>query len=286
MLDRRLLLVSGKGGVGKSAIAAALAIVAARQGRRVLALAMTEETGLAAHLGVDALPYEPVGIRPGLSGAAIERSAALDEYLKLQLRVPTALPTGQLSRALSVLVDTAPGIREIITMGKPIYEVWRGHWDLVVADAPPLGQLQSYLDAPKTITGLVPTGTVREQAARLARTLADPHESALLLITTPEELSVLETREATAAIDEERSVLIAGIWANRVIDPLDVPSTRIEGLPDSPARSAALLHSGLASAQAPWLEAIPGDPRIPFLFGVRTPAEVSARLADLCEECV
>ncbi|MEN8112906.1 MAG: ArsA-related P-loop ATPase [Actinomycetota bacterium] len=283
MLDRRLLLVSGKGGVGKSAVTAALAALAARRGKRVLALAMTDQTGLAAHLGVDSLPYDPMRIRPGLFGAAIDRSNALDEYLKLQLRVPSAMPTGQLSRALSVLVDTAPGIREIVTMGKPIYEVWRGAWDLVVADAPPLGQLQSYLDAPNTITGLVPTGTVREQAGRLAKTLSDPRKSALLLVTTPEELAVLETREATATIDGQRSVLIAGVWANRVVDPLPITHETIAALPDSSARSAGLLHSGLAAAQAPWLDAIPGDPRIPFLFGLRTPAEVSAQLADICE---
>ncbi|MEN8233541.1 MAG: ArsA-related P-loop ATPase [Actinomycetota bacterium] len=286
MLDRRLLLVSGKGGVGKSAIAAALATLAARQGKRVLALAMTEQTGLAAHLGVDALPYQPARIRPGLFGAAIDRSNALDEYLKLQLRVPSAMPTGQLSRALSVLVDTAPGVREIITMGKPIYEVWREEWDLIVADAPPLGQLQSYLDAPNTITGLVPTGAVREQAGRLAKTLSDPRTSALLLVTTPEELAIHETREATAEIDERRQVLIAGVWANRVLDPLPVDHDAITALPDGPARSAGLLHSGLAAAQGPWLDAIPSDPRIPLLFGLRTPAEVSAQLADLCERCV
>lgn len=283
MLDRRLLLVSGKGGVGKSAVTAALAMLAARRGKRVLALAMTDRAGLATHLGVDLLPYEATRIRPGLYGAAIDRSNALDEYLKLQLRVPGAMPTSHLSRALSVLVDTAPGIREIITMGKPIYEVWRNEWDIVVADAPPLGQLQSYLDAPETITGLVPTGTVREQAGRLARTLSDPGTSALLLVTTPEELAIHETREATAMIDEHRTILIAGVWANRVLDPFPFDHTAIEPLPDGAARSAGLLHAGLVSAQARWLDAIPNDPRIPFLFGVRTPAEVSARLADVFE---
>ena len=120
MLDRRLLLVSGKGGVGKSAVSAAFAILAARRGKRVLALAMTDRSGLAAHLGVDELTYDPIRIGPGLYAALVDRSRALDEYLGLQLHMPRSLPTRQLSNALSVLADTAPGIREIVTMGKPM----------------------------------------------------------------------------------------------------------------------------------------------------------------------
>jgi anion-transporting ArsA/GET3 family ATPase len=283
MLDRRLLIVSGKGGVGKSAVSAALGILAARRGKRVLVLAMIQPSGLAAHLGIDALSYEPTRIRPGLFGATVDRSHALEEYLGLQLHVPRSLPMRQLSGALSVLADTAPGIREIVTIGKPIFEVLRGEWDLVIADAPPLGQLQSYLSAPQTITGLVPTGAVREQASRLESALSDPATSGLLLVTTPEELAVLETREAIAGIDTERQVLIAGVIANRVLEPLEVTADAVASAPDGPARAAGLLHTGLVESQAVWLDSIPDDQRLPFLFGFHTPAEVSERLAEICE---
>jgi len=283
MLDRRLLLVSGKGGVGKSAVSAALAIVAARKGKRVLALAMVGPNGLAAHLGVASLSYEPTRIRPGLFGVSVDRSHALDEYLGLQIHLARSLPTRQLSNALSVLADTAPGIREIVTIGKPIFEVWRGEWDLVIADAPPLGQLQSYLSAPQTITGLVPTGAVREQASRLESTLSDPAVSSLLLVTTPEELAVQETREAIAEIDTGRQILIGGVIANRVLEPLGVAADAIAAIPEGPARAAGLLHTGLAESQAVWLESIPRDTRLPFLFGFHTPGEVAARLADILE---
>ena len=284
MFDRRLLLVSGKGGVGKSAVAAALAILAVRHGKRVLAIAMTEPLGLAAHLGVETLSYEPTAIRPLLYGATVDRANALDEYLKLQVHAPQMLPTGQLSRALNVLVDTAPGVREIITMGKPIYEVWRERWDLVIADAPALGQLQSYLAAPRTITGLVPTGAVREQAARLEATLADPALSGLVLVTTAEELPIVETREAIAHIDEERQVLIVDVLANRIFTPLATPRVTIEALGPGDARDAALLHTDLTEQQAEWLDHLPDDPHLPYLFDVRTPAEVAERLADECEQ--
>lgn len=283
MIERRLLVVSGKGGVGKSAVSAALGVLAARRGKRVLVLAMIQPSGLAAHLGVDSLSYEPTRIQPGLFAAAVDRSDALEEYLGLQLRVPRSLPMRQFSGALSVLADTAPGIREIVTMGKPIFEVLRGEWDLVIADAPPLGQLQSYLSAPETITGLVPTGAVREQASRLENVLSDPAASGLLLVTTPEELAVLETREAIAEIDASRQILIAGVVANRVLEPLGVSAGAIAAVPDGPARAAGLLHTGLVESQSFWLDSIPDEPRLPFLFGFHTPAEVSARLAEICE---
>jgi anion-transporting ArsA/GET3 family ATPase len=286
MLDRRLLLVSGKGGVGKSAVTAALALVAARRGKRVLALAMTDRIGLSSHLGVEGLTYEPTRIRPGLYAASVDRSQALDEYLGLQLSIARSLPTRQLSNALSVLADTAPGIREIVTMGKPVFEVWREAWDLVIVDAPPLGQLQSYLAAPETITGLVPTGAVREQASRLEATLADPATSSLLLVTIPEDLAVQETREAIAHIDATRQVMIGGVVANRVLDPLDISAGVIADTPDGPARAAGLLHTGLVEAQAVWLEALPNDPRLPFLFGFHAPVEVAERLAEICESFV
>jgi anion-transporting ArsA/GET3 family ATPase len=283
VLDRRLLLVSGKGGVGKSAVSAALAILAARHGKRVLAIAMTEPLGLAAHLGVEALDYRPAAIRPGLFASRVDRANALDEYLGTQLRAARSLPTAQLSKALNVLVDTAPGVREIITVGKPIYEVWQGRWDLVVADAPALGQLQSYLDAPRTITGLVPTGAVQEQAAQLADTLADPLLSGLVLVTTAEELPILETRQAIAQIDAQRQIVIVDVLANRIFTPLATRRGEIETLQPSEARDAALLHTTLTDEQVEWLEHLPDDPHLPYLFDVRTPAEIAERLADECE---
>ncbi|GMQ84455.1 MAG: hypothetical protein BMS9Abin07_0019 [Acidimicrobiia bacterium] len=283
MLDRRLVLVSGKGGVGKSAVAAALAIVAARHGRRVLAIAMTEALGLASHLGVEALGAEPIQVHPGLFCSVIDRANALDQYLKLQVRAARSIPTTQLTKALNVLVETAPGVREIVTMGKPIFEVWEGTWDLVIADAPPLGQLQSYLTAPQTITGLVPTGAVREQAASLQSTLSDPAVSGLVLVTTAEELPIVETRQAIAQIDKERQILIAGVLANRVFEPLRTPRATIEQLDPSAARDAGLLHTDLTERQRVWLDTVPDDPQLPYLFDMRTPAEVAERLADECE---
>ena len=102
-------------------------------------------------------------------------------------------------------------------------------------------------------------------------------------ITTPEELPIVETRQAIAQIDEERQILIAGVLANRVFEPLDTPRATIEKLDPSPASDAGLLHSDLTEQQREWLDAVPDDPQLPYLFDMRTPAEVAERLADECE---
>jgi len=280
VFDKRLLIVSGKGGVGKSAVAGAIAIEAARRGLQVLAMGLTDPVGIAGHLAAPHARYEPLQVRPGISLVVIDRARALDEYLKLQLRVPKMAPTGQLTRALNLLVDTAPGVREIISIGKPVYEVWKDRWDLVVVDAPALGQLRSYLRAPETIAGLVPAGAVREQAASIGRTIADPAVAGLVLVTTPAELPVVETLESLHDLEVDAPIEVTRIIANRVLDPLDVERDRLAQVPDGPARSAALLHLDMVEDQHRWLARLPAGIRLPFLFGTLTPEEVAARLSE------
>jgi anion-transporting ArsA/GET3 family ATPase len=281
MLDRQLLIVSGKGGVGKSAVAASLATSAARSGMRTLAIAMVDGLGLAAHLRAEKLRYRPAPIQPGLFAIEIDRPSALDEYLRLQLRVPRLAPTKQLMRALNVLVETVPGVRETVTMGKPLYELWAKDYDIVVVDAPPLGQLFSYLRAPVTIAGMVPTGAIQNQASGMARSLADATQTGLILVTTPDELPVSETREALHQLEDEQVISLAGLVVNRVLPRLEVPDARIDRLGDNAYRAAAKLHVSLNRRQEAWIGELPGGvTRLPYLFGVLTPGEVAARLAD------
>ncbi len=282
MLDRRLLFVSGKGGVGKSAVTAALATVAARRGRRVLVMGLVDHIGLASHFGVDHLSYRAQEIRPGLFALAVDRSSALDEYLRLQVPTPKAAPTGPITAALAAVVDTVPGVREIVSIGKPIYELWQDEWDLVIVDAVPLGQLISYLRAPITIRDLVPSGRVREQAARMRAALLDPSTSGLVLVVTPEELPVAETVQALDQLADEPVIDVAGITVNRVLPPLD--SIDIAALPPGPHADAAMLHTQLVAEQASWLASLPRDVELPYLFGLHTPPEVAARLADEWED--
>ena len=284
MIDRRLLVVSGKGGVGKSALTAAIALRAARTGKQVLAVSMTGGAGLAPHLGMRSLEYTPVKAAPGVWALTIDRATALDEYIRLQMHVPRLAPTAAVIRGFGVFVDTVPGIREVVTIGKVVFEAAQDRWDLVVADAPPTGQLMSYLRAPRVIADLVPAGRVKEQAAWMEGILGDPAGSGLVLVAIPEELPVVETLETLDELAAEPAIGVAAIAYNRVLPPLDLGGRDPAGLAAGPHRDAAVLHLGAREAQQEWLQRLPAGPRVPYLFGLLTPGEVAARLADLWEE--
>ena len=284
MLERRLIIVTGKGGVGRSAVSAALALRAVHLGKRVLTIAMTDDLGLALHLGRESLAYEAKEIRPGLHALAIHRPAALNEYLSVQLGVPKVTRMGPIARAFDALASTAPGIREVVTMGKVVWEVRKGTWDLVIADGPPLGQIGSHLRAPQTVTELVPVGKVRDQADRMIALLGDPSMSGLLLVTLAEELPVTETREALTWLEEHQVMEAPQVVANRILPRLAATNREIKEEGRGPIREAALLHQALHEEQQRWLGELPPDRQLPFLFGLHTPPEVAARLADEWEE--
>ena len=280
MADARLIFVSGKGGTGKSAVAAATAIDLARHGKRVLAIDMLGQTGLAAHLRGTKLGYEPTEVRPGLSALTINRSGALDEYLKTQLHIPQGAPTRQISAALAVLADTAPGVREIISIGKPVSEARSGRWDVVVVDSPSLGQFQSYLRAPKIIADLVPTGNVRRLASGLERRLRDEQTTSIRLVATPAELPTLETQEAIEAIQKENLGPEPMVIFNRVLSPSGMRRSDLEDLGVGPLREAATLQLDLETEQDRWADELDHSATLPYLFGVFTPGEVAEQLAD------
>jgi anion-transporting ArsA/GET3 family ATPase len=278
MFDRGLIIVSGKGGVGKSAVAAAIARRSASHGRKVLAMAARDAAGLASHLGQSSIGYEPEEVDPGLFITAIDLPSALTEYLQLQLRVPTP-GFGMVARAFDVLASTAPGIREIITIGKVVYEVGRNEWDLVVVDAPPTGQIGSYLRAPRTVSDLVPSGRVREQSEWMESILA-ADTTKVVLVSLPEELPVRETQEAAADLQRHQGLGPQVIIANRVLPRLGIGAARIDELEPGPLQEAARHHQSLYAGQFEWLTELQPDVRLPYLFGLLTPSEVSARLSE------
>ena len=280
MVSTQLVFVTGKGGTGKSAVTAALAIDHARTGQSVLAIDMGTANGLATHLRVPDLPYEPIEVRPGLSALAVDRSSALDEYLKLQLHLPTGAPTKQLASALSVLADTAPGVREIISVGKPIHETWKGVWDTIVVDAQALGQFQSYVRAPATIAELVPTGNVRRQAKTLEATLVDPDITSVIIVANPAELSVNESNESIDALGEQMACPPPTVIMNRWLDPSGLRDRNLEDLPRGSVRDAAILQVTMEREQETWAALVPHERKLPFLRGVLTPSEVATQLAD------
>lgn len=278
ILDKRLVIVSGKGGVGKSAVSAGLALLAQRHGLRVLAIEMASPGGVSTHLSSGPLEFEPRELRPGLHAMRMVRSEALLEYLALQLKIPGMGRFGAVARAFDALATAAPAVREIITIGKVLWEVKEDRWDLVVADAPPTGQLGSYLRAPVSIAELVPTGRIRSQSAWMGDLLADGDSTGLLIVTLAEELPTTETLETMEWLDREQLVPQPKIVANRVLPEVH-DNTEPSGIPGDMLD----LHRSIWREQQSWLERLPPDMQVPFLFGLFTPGEVAARMSDELE---
>lgn len=275
MLDKRLVIVSGKGGVGKSAVTSGLALLAQRHGLRILAVEMESGGGLSAHFGTGPLEFAPREVRPGLHAMHMVRSDALLEYLSLQLRLPGMGRFGAVARAFDALATAAPAVREIVTIGKILWEVREDRWDMVIVDAPPTGQIASYLRAPASISELVTTGRIRSQAEWMASTLGDPATTQLVLVTLAEELPTIETVET---IDWVASTGVVGdpvVVTNRVLEPVLATTT-----PAGVVGEMVTLHRSLIDEQRKWLARLPSDLVLPYLFGLFTPGEVAAHMSD------
>ncbi len=225
LLDRRLLVFTGKGGVGKSTIAAATAMLAADRGRRVLLVDVEGKGDLAALFEHRPVGFEPVEVHPGVLAMQMDTEASLREYLKLNLRVPVLGRLGPLARVFDFVATAAPGVKEILTIGKICWEVreaiaGRADFDLVVVDASASGHIVSQLGAPASIQELVDVGPVRSQTDWLVELLADPDVTAVNVVTTPEEMPVAETIELVARLRAEVTVPLATVIVNRVLPEL------------------------------------------------------------------
>ena len=158
LLDRRLLFFTGKGGVGKSTVTAATALLAAEHGKRVLLVEVDAKNNLTALFEHAPVGFEPRQVYPGVFAMQMDTEASLREYLKVQARVPVFGRLGPIARAFDFVATAAPGVKEILTVGKVCWELresleGRADWDLIVVDAAATGHVISQLDAPRRDPG-------------------------------------------------------------------------------------------------------------------------------------
>ncbi|HKM99026.1 MAG TPA: ArsA family ATPase [Candidatus Binataceae bacterium] len=219
LLERRVIILLGKGGVGKSTVSAALARCAANRGLRTLVMETDSRAPMAAALGVDA-SFSPIEAGPGLSAMVLDGGRALDEYLGLVLPGRAVLKAVFASRLYQFFVQTAPGLRELMMLGKIYYEAQqktgqRRRWDLIVLDAPASGQALSLLRMPTAARATFASSIVGQEAEHIGRMLRDAKTCAIVEVTTPETLALselIETHKALDAIDLHP----AAIFLNRV----------------------------------------------------------------------
>jgi len=255
LLDRQLLFVTGKGGVGKTTVAAALGLLGARLGKRTLVCEVDAKGTLAETYECGRLAFAPRPVQPNLFAMAMNTEDSLREYLALQLRVPLLARIGPLARTLDFVASAAPGVREILTVGKLCYEVRERHYDLVVVDASATGHIVGQLSAPGAINDMVQVGAVREQTRWMRDILDDAARTGLLIVTSPEEMPVNETIELASHLAEQTDVDLAAVVVNRVLPELfGRDEEKVFDLLRRPRAAAALMRA-VGSGAGPVLEA-------------------------------
>jgi anion-transporting ArsA/GET3 family ATPase len=227
LLAPRIHIVSGKGGVGKTTVAAALALVAARRGRRVCVAEVDRKGTLARLLGAEGMGYEPRELLPGVWGLAIAPEDALEEYLDVQYHMRRVSKVLTHTHFIDYITTAAPGLKDILVLGKVWYlEQGRGTrtparpFDTIVVDAQAAGHMRTFLSAPAGLSDAVRVGPIRRQADWIMKMLRDARRTRVHLVTLAEEMPATETLETSEALAADLHVARGVVFANGVYEEL------------------------------------------------------------------
>lgn len=265
LFDRRLIVVAGKGGVGRTTVAAALASAAARRGKRVLLAQMKSKERLSTLLGGPPVMTDMVRVRDNLTAVNVYPEAALREYGVMVLHsvmVERAVLENKLARAF---IRAIPGVEDYSMLGKVWYhttevEQGRPRFDLVVVDAPATGHVVTLLQIPSAILEAVPEGPLTRDARTMRELLRDPARASVMLVTLAEEMPVNETVELADKLRDRIGAAVGPVVVNQLYPPRFVTGPS--------ARALAVLPEPRGDGEA--AEGTPGDELLaPILLRAR-----------------
>src|SRR5918992_5598593 len=258
--DRRLLYVTGKGGVGKTTVAASLGLAAAEAGRRTIVCEVAEQDRMSrAFQRQGVVPETEVELAENLWAITIDPQRALEEWLARQVG-GAGLRVLARSSAFQYFVAAAPGAKELITIAKVWELAQPARWDrssrtydLVVVDAPSSGHGLAMLTTPRTFGEIARVGPIRRQAFKVRDLLSDPEQTGYVAVALPEEMPVNETLELERRLPEAvgsrlEAIVVNGMWPER-FSAADAETLRADGLPANGTVRAALTSYERARAQ-------------------------------------
>lgn len=237
-LDRRLIVVQGKGGVGRTTVTAALGLAAARAGKRVCIVELSGEAALAHRCGFSHANYEARAVAPNCDLMSLNPTACMVDFGQRKLHIAVMSRLLFESRPMTAFVEAVPGLHDLLQLGKiedrlNVPLSGETPYDLIVLDGPATGHGLTLLGAARAMRQMTRVGPFADLAHTIERLLGDRQQTATLLVTLPEALPVAEALDLLRALHQQDDVPDA-VVVNQV-EPRQAPAP-----PDLPALRDAL----------------------------------------------
>ncbi len=213
LFSKKLLIVTGKGGVGKTTVSLALGLMAAERGLRALVVEVNSEETVAHLLQRPSIGPQEVELLPNLYGINITPKKSFEEYVLLQIKFKSLYKAVFENRFVRYFLEAAPGLSDLMCIGK-IYSLV-DRYDLVIVDAPATGHGLALLDIATIVTRAVRVGPLKTEAQKVADRLHDPSKTQVVLVTLPEEMPVTEALEMKAHLKNKMEMSVGALILNQ-----------------------------------------------------------------------
>jgi anion-transporting ArsA/GET3 family ATPase len=229
LLDHRILLVTGKGGTGKTTVAAALGLWAARSGRRTLICETKGAEAIGPLFHRPSVGYSPTALHPNLFVMSITSKAAIEDYVVQQIKVRQLYRLVFRNRVMAPFIDAVPGLHDAVHLGKVFDLIGEQNkngaskWDLVIVDAPATGHGLHMIRAPRAMMELTRTGPIFEGVRIVDEVMSDPNTTGILATCLPEEMPINETISLWKDLGQFQSLFKACVLNEMDIAPFTHP---------------------------------------------------------------